>query len=137
MNDFNSWTDINWYALGSLLAQFAFLAAGLWFASNLLKTIRVFQEQVGALLKLSITSSPGERQSLGLDAKRSPTEASPYWLAPSEPQTSSGAEPIESRPGWLLGAWRGLVHWLQAPMHTAQVSAWRRLINWLQAPAGS
>ena len=141
MNDFNSWTDINWYAAGNLLAQFAFLAAGVWFARNLLQTIRAFQEQVGTLLKLSITAGPSKRLSANTNTKRSFAEASPYWLDPSESQseTQAAREPlfIESGPGPFVGAWRGLVDWLNAPMHTSQASAWRRFTHWLQAPAGS
>jgi hypothetical protein len=138
MNDFNSWSDINWYALGNLLTQLAFLVAGLWFARNFLRTVRAFQEQVGALLKLSITAAPSGRMSASVNTKGSLVEGSPYWLAPSETQseTQTAREPqfIESCPGPLVRAWRGLVHWLNEPMHTSQVSAWRRLANWLHAP---
>jgi len=141
MNDFNSWSDVNWYAVGSLLAQFAFLFAGLWFARNFLRTIRAFQEQVGTLLKLSITAGTSDRLSASANTKHSFAEASPYWLAPSETpaETQPAREPqfTESGPGALVSAWRGLVHWLNAPMHTSQVSPWHRLMHWLQAPAGS
>src|SRR5260221_2025956 len=61
MNEFKPWTQNDWYALGSLLTQLAFLFAGVWFARNILRTMRAFQEQAGALLKLSITRAPGER----------------------------------------------------------------------------
>jgi len=46
MNEF-TWIQSNWYALGNLLAQFAFLAAGIWFARKILRTMRASQEQVG------------------------------------------------------------------------------------------
>jgi hypothetical protein len=69
MNDFGPLAIKDWYALGSLLAEIGFLVAAVWFARNLLKTIRVFQEQIGALLKLSITSAPGERQSANTTAR--------------------------------------------------------------------
>jgi hypothetical protein len=137
MNGINSWSDFNWYAAGSLLAQFAFLAAGVWFARNFLRTIRAFQEQVGTLLKLSITAAPPEGLSPTANTKRSFAETSPYWLAPTETQTAREPEFTQSGPGPLVGVWRGLVRWLNAPMHTAQTSPWRRLTHWLQAPAGS
>ena len=63
MNDFTAWIQSNWYALGNLLSQFAFLGAGVWFARKILKTMRASQEQVGALLKLSVTGAITDRPS--------------------------------------------------------------------------
>jgi hypothetical protein len=135
MNEFNSW-DINGYGLASLLTQVAFLVAGVWFARNFLRTIRAFQEQVGALLKLSITATPSERFSTSANTRRSLADSSLYSVTPLETQTADLSEPAESRPGRLVIAWRRLGRWLQEPRHTAEVSAWRRLVSWLQAPAG-
>jgi len=134
VNDFNSWTEIKWYALGSLLIQLAFLAATLWFARNFLRTIRGFQVQIGALLKPLIASDP---RSAGAHSRRHFADVSQYWLMPTDTLTPGPAEPVESGPRQLTVAWHRLVLWLQAPMHTAQVSAWRRLVGWLQAPVGS
>jgi hypothetical protein len=53
MNEFTVWMQSNWYAMGNLLSQFAFLGAGVWFARQILKTMRASQEQVGELVKLS------------------------------------------------------------------------------------
>ena len=69
MNDFSPLVIKDWYALGSLIAQIGFLVAAVWFARNFLRTMRAFQEQIGALLKLSITSTPGERQSTNAKCK--------------------------------------------------------------------
>ena len=137
MNESNSWTDINWYALGSLLVQLVFLVAGLWFARNFLRTLRVFQEQIGALLKLSILSSPPEPHSAY--TQRRSAEASRYWLfpTPTEPDNAGLSQPTENRPGRFAVAWHLVMLWLQAPSSRAEVSAWRHLINWLEAPAGS
>jgi hypothetical protein len=133
MNDFNSWTKINWYALAGLFTQLAFLIAGVWFARNFLRTLRAFQEQIGALLKLSITS--------GTDAhaqtRRYVADASRYWLAPTETQMGGSSGSHEARPDRLVTAWHRLVLWLQEPMHTAEASTWRRLMTWLQAPTGT
>ena len=142
MNELSFWTDLNWYALAGLLAELAFLIAGVWFARNLLRTIRAFQEQMGALLKLSITATPSERSTSSLSPKHPTVETSQYWLAPSEIQPeahpTSQPEPAESAPGSLALAWRGVVRWLRTPMRTRQrASTWRRLVHWLQAPAGS
>jgi hypothetical protein len=138
MSGFISWAQGNWHALGTLLTQFAFLVAGVWFARNILRTIRAFQEQVGALLRLSITTdTPTELHSAGTNAKHSLAEASPYWLMPSETPTVSAPEPADSGPNRFVVAWHRMVHWLQAPMSTPQAGHWSRLVHWLQAPAGN
>ena len=137
MNEFSPWTQDNWYALGSLLTQLAFLVAGVWFARNILRTMRAFQEQIGALLKLSITAPPAERHTATTVGKGVLSEASPYWLAPSETQAVSlpePAEPTEIVPSRFVVAWHRLLLWLQAPMSTSEVAPWRRVVNWLQAP---
>ena len=139
MNDLMPWTQNDWYAAGSLLIRFGFLAAAVWFARNLLGTIRAFQEQVGALLKLSITSNSGGERTLpnaSAIAARSLGEISPYWLPQQETHSPVFQETRfeETRPNAWVAAWHGLVHWLNEPM---RLSAWRRMLNWLQAPAGS
>lgn len=129
MSEFSSWMESNWHALGSLLIQLAFLAAGVWFARHLLRTMRSFQEQLGALLKLSITASS--------DSTKHPlADASPYWLTPSEAQPASLAESTESGPSRFAIACRHLILWLKGPM-SAEFTTWHRIIRWLQAPIGS
>jgi len=139
MNDFTTWMQSNWYALGNLLSQFAFLAAGVWFARKILRTMRASQEQVGALLKLSVTGAVNERHSSSAAAERSFANASPYWLTPGEiPAASASApEPHESAPGRLAVAGHGVMVWLKTPMSSGQTAPWRRAIKWLQAPARS
>jgi hypothetical protein len=137
MNDFSSLPIKDWYALGSLVAQLGFLVAAVWFARNFLRAMRAFQEQIGALLKLSITSTPGERQSTNANARNVLGEASPYWLAPSISTPVSAPEVVEERgPSVFAVGWQRTVHWLREPMGSARVSYRRRVINWLQAPAG-
>jgi hypothetical protein len=140
MNDFSPLAIKDWYALGSLLAQIGFLVAAVWFARNFLRTIRAFQEQIGALLKLSITSTPGERQSANSTARNVLAEGSPYWLPPTP---SASADPranhahvVERGPNLFVAGWQHTIHWLREPMGGARVSYRRRVINWLQAPAG-
>lgn len=139
MSEFFSWAQVNWHALGTLLTQFAFLVACVWFARNFLKTMRVFQEQVGALLRLLITATPTESEShlVGANVKRSLAEASPYWLTPSETQPATAPEDTDSGPSRFVVAWHRLLLWLQEPMRTSEASRWRRVIHWLQAPAGN
>jgi hypothetical protein len=136
MNDFSPLPIKDWYALGSLVAQLGFLVAAVWFARNFLRTMRAFQEQIGALLKLSITSSPGERQSSNATARNGLAEASPYWLPPSPAASANAPKVTERGPNLFAAGWQRLVHWLNEPMSSSQVSYRRRVINWLQAPAG-
>lgn len=127
MNEFGTWMQSNWYALGNLLSQFVFLAAGIWFARKILKTARAFQEQVAALLKLSVAGT----------ADRTFRDASPYWLTPSEAAPDLTAEPMESGPSRWAVVWHNTIQWLCAPMNSGELAIWRRAIRWLQAPAGS
>ena len=140
MNDFGPLAIKDWYALGSLVAQLGFLVAAVWFARNFLRTIRVFQEQIGALLKLSITSAPGERQASNAAARNALAEGSPYWMPPSLMTPADApahrSDVVERRPSLFAVGWQRTLHWLREPMGSAQVSYRRRVINWLQAPAG-
>jgi hypothetical protein len=136
MNDFSPLAIKDWYALGSLLAQIGFLVAAVWFARNFLRTMRAFQEQIGALQKLSITSTPGERQSPNTFAKSVAAEANPYWLPPSPSEPANPSEATERGPNLFVVGWQRTLHWLREPMGASRVSYRRRVINWLQAPAG-
>ena len=134
MNEMSAWIQSNWYALGNLFIEGAFLAAAVWFGRRILRTLRASQEQVGALLKMSVTGAVAERQSSSGAPERSFANASPYWLTPPEvPAAAPLQELHESRPG--LG--RRAILWLKTPMKRAQVAPWRKAIKWLQAPARS
>jgi hypothetical protein len=137
MNEFTTWMQSNWYALGNLLSQFAFLAAGIWFARNILRTMRASQEQFGALLKLSLTGAVSERHLSREGAERSFASQSPYWLTPEELPHVGAPEPRESGPGHLTVVRHRIIGWLQTPMRRNDAAPWRPAIKWLQAPAGS
>src|SRR5256712_1190435 len=128
MSDLSALDQNNWYASVSVVIQLSFLIAGVWFARNVLRTMRAFQEQVWAVLKLSITGVTGERHLSSASAKQSLAEVSPYWLAPSETETAGLPEPIESGPSRVPVAHRKVVLWLQAPMNGAWVGPLRRII---------
>ena len=64
MDQIANWMQSNWYELGSLAAQFTFLFAGLWFAGKILKTMRATQQQMGALLRLSMTDGLEEHSKI-------------------------------------------------------------------------
>jgi hypothetical protein len=139
MNEFTVWMQSNWYALGNLLLQISFLAAGVWFARKILRTMRASQEQVGALLKLSVTGAATERQSLSAAAERPLASASPYWLTPAEAPPAGPPEHTESGPSRWAAAGHNLKVWLNTPMSSGNGDAapWRKAIKWLQSPAGS
>ena len=136
MNEFSTWMQSNWYALGNLLLQGAFLTAAIWFARDVLRTIRASQEQVGALLKLSMTGALTDRH-LATATERSFATASPYWLTPPEIPPAPLTEPIQHGPSRWAVALHSVTVWLQAPMSTGEVTPWRKAIRWLQAPARS
>ena len=135
MNE-STWIQSNWYELGNLLSQFAFLAAGIWFARKILRTMRASQEQVGALLKLSVTGSLAERPSSSVIAERTLSGGSPYWLTPENPPAGAPETQINIPGRWAVARQSVLV-WLQAPMSTSEVAPWRKVVRWLQSPAGS
>lgn len=130
-----------WYAAGNLLLQAGFLIAGVWFAGRILKNMRVAQEQMGALLKLSLSGGCDEMEKLRMPA----TRATPYlldgWPAAMESPEAAGPTLRENArrerpltPAWSV-AWSGLVGWLQAPMKNSAGGSWRRAVRWLQTPA--
>lgn len=137
MNEFTTWMEGNWYALGNLLSQFAFLAAGMWFARKILRTMRASQEQVGALLKLSVTGAIQERHSSNMTAERSFASVSPYWLTPTEVPPVVTPEPKESGPSrWSIATHHAAL-WLKTPMSRGNAAPWHRALKWLQAPTGT
>jgi hypothetical protein len=124
----------NWYAPASLVIQLSFLIAGVWFARNILRTMRASQEQLGAMLKFSIAGVTAEWHSSTASANESRTAD---CLVPSETEAAGRAQPTESGPGRFAIARRKIALWMQAPMSGSEAAPWRRVINWLQAPAGS
>src|SRR5260370_16942305 len=134
MNEMSAWIQSNWYAVGNLFIEGAFLAAAVWFGRRILRTLRASQEQVGALLKMSVTGAVSERQSSSGAADRSFANASPYWLTPPEvPAAAPLQECHENRPGLSHRA----IIWLKTPMKRAEVAPWRKAIKWRQAPTRS
>ncbi len=140
MNAYSDWIQNNWYEAGSFLVQFTFLMAGIWFARKILRTLRASQEQVGALLRLSVSDVIPEQAhtaSQRASSEANPlTGSSPYWLVQTETPPVSVLDAPEPGPGRLASAGQGVARWLQTPMSTGP-SPLRRVIRWLQSPAGS
>ncbi|MCU1239396.1 MAG: hypothetical protein JWO71_122 [Candidatus Acidoferrum typicum] len=95
MTEITDWFQNNWIDLARLLVQGAILAAVVRYGRKLLATLRASQEQVGALLKLSVSDTVGEQPA--------PTpEPSRRYEAPSlnlrepepEPQPEPEPEPV-------------------------------------------
>jgi len=134
MTQFSDWIQANWFELGTLVVLSAFLATAVWFARNILRSLRASQEQMGALLRMSVSE--------GVPAVAPLTQASPApafslpTLLPSE-TTPAFREIAPGGPGVLAAAWHGTIEWLNAPMHHSSISPWHKLARWLQAPAGS
>src|SRR5258708_25880416 len=88
----------NWYAPASLVIQLSFLIAGVWFARNILRTMRASQEQLGAMLKFSIAGVTAEGRSSTVSANEPLTADSPSSLVPSGTDTAGQAQPTERSP---------------------------------------
>ena len=134
MNEIAAWIQNNWYSLGNLLAQFAFLAAGVWFARKILKTIRASQEQFGALLRLSLSDQLNDRSKANAPAHHATPYVMAEWPAGETPALSM---PQPGQRHHFAAALHGITHWLQAPMASGEFTLRRRVLRWLQAPAGS
>src|SRR5262245_55087620 len=61
-----------WYQAGSLLLQAGFLIAGVWSVRSILRNMRASQEQVGALLRITVSGSASEDGSLRAAARPTP-----------------------------------------------------------------
>jgi hypothetical protein len=55
MSDFKDWLDTYWVDLAMLIVQCGILATIVGFSRKLLRTLRASQEQMGALLRLSVS----------------------------------------------------------------------------------
>ena len=138
MNDFGAWIQANWYQLGSFFVQLAFLFAAIWFAGKIIKTLRASQEQVGALLKLSVSGITPERHAESAPLSRAASEVSPYWLPPTPPQSATQFVTSASNPYHETSSGPGLIGWLKTPMHiTTGSSSFHRVLRWFQSPAST
>jgi hypothetical protein len=157
----------DWYAAGTFLIQVAFLVSVVWFARNILRTARALQEQIGALLKLSIvaaepakadsvsefTAAPAEVYSPDAFTRRplaevhSPdaftrqqpfAEVSPFAFTPRETRTVSVSAPPEMRTVSAHAQTRTIFG--AEPADTGaheSVGAWRYMVRWMQTPMRS
>ena len=86
MDQILNWMQNNWFELGTLVGQFTLLFAGLWFAAKILNTMRATQQQMGALLRLSMAN--------GLEEQSKVEERSKIGEAHHETTASVVASPL-------------------------------------------
>jgi hypothetical protein len=123
-----------WYQAGSLLVQSGFLIAAVFSVRAILKNMRASQEQMGELLKLTVSGAANSEENL-----RAAARPTPYLLDgwPDASPNSVPAVSIAQSASPRGNMWSGMAGWLQAPMVSSGISPWRKAIRWLQAPAGS
>ena len=137
MSDFGDWFQNNWYQLGSFFIQIGFLFAAVWFAKRILKSLRASQEQVGALLKLSVSGASAERQTETPVPSR-PHEVSPYWLEPAPSQAVQSFVTSRDNPFQSVSSGPGFIGWLKSPMSiTNGTSSFHRVLRWFQSPVSN
>jgi hypothetical protein len=84
MSEFSDWFQNNWIDLARLGVQVAILVAVLRIGRKLLATLRASQEQVGALLRLSVSDSMAERSAPAAEPE---TEFEPQPASRFEPSS--------------------------------------------------
>jgi hypothetical protein len=150
MTGISDWFDNNWIDLARLLVQLAIFAAVVRYGRKLLATLRASQEQVGALLRLSVSSDTSAERS----APAPELEPRERFAAPSvnireperkpEPEREPEPEPVfaggYSRPSYAAEREQSLGARLmgaQAPAFTAPTQRVESpsLTPWVSAPA--
>jgi hypothetical protein len=97
MNGFSDWFENNWIDLARLLVQLAIFAAVVRYGRKLLATLRASQEQVGALLRLSVSdTAPAVQPAPASEpepSKRLEPRAAKIWEPEPEPKREPEPEP--------------------------------------------
>jgi hypothetical protein len=143
MIEISDWFENNWIDLARLFVQGAILAAVVRYGRKLLATLRASQEQVGALLKLSVSDAVAARPAPASEPE--PTrqfEPPPVAVPEPEPEPEPVFAGSFSRPSYAderkqsLG---GRVIGAQAPAFSAPVqrSESPSLTPWVSAPASA
>jgi hypothetical protein len=104
MTEITDWFQNNWIDLARLLVQCAILAAVVRYGRKLLVALRASQEQMGALLKLSVSDAVREQPAPAAESNKSYDSAAPTpepgrrYEAPSlnlrEPEPEPEPEPV-------------------------------------------
>jgi hypothetical protein len=160
MTGIGDWFENNWIDLARLLVQLAIFAAVVRYGRKLLATLRASQEQVGALLRLSVSSDTAAERLASLEPERrerfeapEPEPRKRFEPAPvpvnvrepePEPQAEPEPEPVfaggYSRPSYAAEREQSLGGRLmgaQAPAFSAPAQRVESasLTPWVSAPA--
>jgi hypothetical protein len=100
MNEISDWFQNNWIDLARLLVQCAILAAVVRYGSRLLATLRASQEQVGALLKLSVSDAVQERPAAAAEPSRQFERPPAPVVSEPEPRREPQPEPVFAGTSW-------------------------------------
>jgi hypothetical protein len=96
MTEISDWFQNNWIDLARLLVQCGILVAVVRIGRKLLATLRASQEQVGALLRLSVSDTVGERRETATEPHHV-SEALPEPARRFEPPIARAPEPEPER----------------------------------------
>jgi len=97
MSDFSDWLQNNWVDLARLAVQCAILATAVSYGRKLLRTLRASQEQVGALLKLSVSDAASQPAAAAIAEPEPSLEAKSFSsLLPEPLHAPSAASPGSS-----------------------------------------
>lgn len=98
MSDFSDWLQNNGIDLARLAVQCAILAVVVSYGRKLLRTLRASQEQVGALLKLSVSDATEQPPTPPLEEPEPSLEAKTFSSLVPEPLHASA--PVTQRSGY-------------------------------------
>ena len=139
MSDFMDWFQNNAVDLARLLVQCAILATIVRYGRKLLATLRASQEQVGALLRLSVSDAVGERSAPAPEPERQfePPAAAVHEPEPEPEPVFAGASSRTSYAAEREHTLGGRVIGSQAPAFTAPAQRFENpsLTPWVSAPA--
>ena len=101
MNGISDWFENNWMDLARLLVQLAIFAAVVRYGRKVLETLRASQEQVGALLRLSVSGTVTEKPAVAAEANKRPEPPPMNFRDPEaalepepEPECEREPEPV-------------------------------------------
>jgi hypothetical protein len=147
MNDFMDWLQNNAVDLARLLVQCLILAAVVRFGRKILAALRASQEQVGALLKLSVSDTVAERPAPSPEPPRQYDEPPAPVVHAREPEPEpepvfAGASALTSYDAEREHTLGGRVIGAQAPAFSAPTflspasqAGSPSLTPWVSAPA--
>ena len=144
MNDFMDWFQNNAVDLARLAVQCAILVTLVRYGRKLLATLRASQEQIGALLKLSVSDAVGERPAPAPELSRQfePPPAAVHEPEPEPEPVFAGASSRTSYAAEREHTLGGRVIGSQIPPYSpsafpapASQAASPSLTPWVSAPA--